>query len=314
MSLVRFSHSRLSLSLFFVSLFSEHQNTNKMSKSLPILIDTTTASTTATITTSTPFSSLSSKPNRRPEALIPSPFDDASVETGKNVAKKRRPPSPSTSSSSLQSHLNHANVATTTTKTLAHANSIDNNHDRQHDETEAIASITRQQNDQKQQQQRQQQHEYNNDYQITAKPLYDAHQMSMHDGIATKAGKNDNDMKNIIVHGTLTASRDAAKLSKIPSSSLSSLSSSSKTVKITHTDIETMLTVVLLVLVLIVAVLVIYTVVSMRQRIKSNKHCDKTNLISSSASCSSTTSINDCEMDFNGSTASSIAQLTAIHV
>lgn len=299
-----------------------------MSKSLPILIDTTAAATTVTVTTTAAAtaapSSASSKQNRRPEALIPSPVNGASVEMGKNVAEKRRPPSPS-----LQSHLNHANVVSTiaaaTATTPAQANGIDNNHDRQHDETEAIASITRQQkNDQKQQQQ----HEYNNDYQITTKPLYDAHQMSMHDSIAAKVdGKNDNgddDMKsNIIVHGTLTASRDAAKLSKIsPSSSLSSsstLSSSSKTVEITHTDIETMLTVVLLALVLIVAVLVIYTVVSMRQRIKSNKHCDKTNLISSSASCSSTTSINDCEMDFNGSTASSspspsIAQLTAIHV
>lgn len=297
-----------------------------MSKSLPILIDTTAASTTVTVTTTTKTAApslASSKQNRRPEALIPSPVNDASVEMGKNVAEKRRPPSPS-----LQSHLNHANVVPTiaaTATTPAQPNGIDNNHDRQHDETEAIASITRQQNDQKQQQ-RQQQHEYNNDYQITTKPLYDAHQMSMHDSIATKVdGKNDNDdtKSNIIVHGTLTASRDAAKLSKISSSSSlsssSTLSSSSKTVKITHTDIETMLTVVLLALVLIVAVLVIYTVVSMRQRIKSNKHCDKTNLISSSASCSSTTSINDCEMDFNGSTASSspsssIAQLTAIHV
>lgn len=305
-----------------------------MSKSLPILIDTTAASTTVTVTTTTmssPSSSSSSpsQQNRRPEALIPSPtFDDASVEMGKNAAENRRPPSPSSASSSspsLQSHLNHANVVTiiATATTPAHANTIDNNHDRQYDETEAIASITRQQNDQKRQQQQQQQHEYNNDYQITAKPLYDdAHQISMHDGIATKVvGKTDNDVKNnIIVHGTLTASRDAAKLSKISSSSSlssSSMSSSSKTVKITHTDIETMLTVVLLVLVLIVAVLVIYTVASVRQRIKSNKHCDKTNLISSSASCSSTTSINDCEMDFNGSTASSslsIAQLTAIHV
>lgn len=296
-----------------------------MSKSLPILIDTTAASTTATVTTTTAaataLSSPTSKQNRRPEALIPSPVNGASVEMSKNVAEKRRPPSQS-SSPSLQSHLNHANVVpmiaagAATTTTPAHANGIDNNHDRQHDETEAIASITRQHNDQKQQQQ---QHEYNNDYQITTKPLYDAHQMSMHDSIATKVdGKNDNnDMEsNSIVHGTLTASRDAAKLSKISSSwSSSSTLSSSKTAKITHTHIETMLTVVLLALVLIVAVLVIYTVASMRQRIKSNKHCDKTNLISSSASCSSTTSINDCEMDFNGSTASSsIAQLTAIHV
>lgn len=250
-----------------------------MSKSLPILIDTTTASTKATITAST--KSLERK--RRPEALIPS-LGDTSVEKGKDVTEKDGPPS------SLQPHSNQAKVVTAKT-TPTHANS-DNNH-RQHDETEAIASITRQQNYQKQ-------HEYNNDYQITAKPLYDAHQMSMHDGIVLKASKND-DMKNS-VHGTLTTSRDAAKLSKM----------SPSTAKITHTDIEIMLTV-LCVLVLAVT-LVICMAVPLRQRIKSNKHCDKTNLISSSASCrSSTTSINDCEMDFNGSTAS-ISQMTAIHV
>lgn len=259
-----------------------------MSKSLPILIDTATASMKATITASTKSSVL----KRRPEALISS-LGDTNIEKGKDVTKKDGPPS-----SSLQPHSNQATVVTAKT-TPTQANS-DNNH-RQYDETEAIASITRQQNYQKQQQQ---QHEYNNDYQITAKPLYDAHQMSsMHDGIVVKAGKNDdndNDMMNN-VHGTLTTSRDAAKLSKI----------SPSTAKITHAHIEIMLTVLC---VLVVAVtLVICMAVPLRQRIKSNKHCDKTNLISSSASCSSSTSINDCEMDFNGSTAS-IAQMTAIHV
>lgn len=277
-----------------------------MSKSLPIVIDTTAASMGTTIATA---STKLSEAKRRPEAAIHLPSDaSVEMEKGNDEKEKEGPPS------SLQPHSNQAKVATATAKTASTQPNSDNNH-RQHDETEAIASITRHQNDQKQ-------HEYNNDYQITAKPLYDAaaaaaaiamakplevtqtaHQMNrMHDGIAEKAGKNDDDMENS-VHGTLTTSRDAAKLSKTMSPSTAP--------KIRHTDIETMLTI-LCVLVLAVT-LVICMIVSVRQRMKSNKYCDKTNLISSSASCSSTNSINDCEMDFNGST-TSIAQMTAIHV
>lgn len=265
-----------------------------MSKSLPILIDTTTASTKATITTTTMTTTMKSESRRRPEAVIPS--SDASVEKGKDAAENEGPPP-----SSLQPHSNHANVLTAKTasmaKALATAQPTNDNNHRQHDETEAIASITQHQNYQKQ-------HECNNDYQITAKPLHDAHQVSIHDdGIVVKAGKNDNvDITKLnSMHGTLTTSRDVAKLSKM----------SPSTAKIMHNDIESVLTA-FGALILIVT-LVICTIVSLRRRIKSKKHCDKTNLINSSASCSSTTSINDCEMDFNGST-TSIAQMTAIHV
>lgn len=270
-----------------------------MSKSLPILIDTSVSTTAATVLTSTVKSSTAPK-RKRPEALIASMGHTNDIEPGQAVTEKDGPPS------SLQPHSNQAATKVVTTKptpTEAYKNR-DNNH-RQHDETEAIASITRQLNDQKQ-------HEYNNDYQITAKPLYDAqHQMSMHDGIVVEkaTGENDDNDDDDVdngkmnsVHGILTTSRDAAKLSKL---------SPSNAAKITHTHIETVLTV--LCILVIAVTLVICMVVSMRQRLKSNMHCDKTNLISSSASCSSTTSINDCEMDFNGST-TSIASMTAIHV
>ncbi|XP_031627356.1 uncharacterized protein LOC116343446 [Contarinia nasturtii] len=281
-------------SKYHIQVTCKNKNTHKMSKSLPILIDTTMA-----FTKTTTKSSSESDLRRRPEA------NGASIEKGKYLAENERPPlSPSSSSSSSSASLQpHTKATKTTTASTAQANN-DYNH-----ETEAIASIIRHQNYQKQ-------HEYNNDYQITAKPLYNAHhQMKVHAaasaaaggddddvGIVEKAGKNSDKVNS--VHDTLTTSRDAAKLSKtLPSSSVT---------KITHTDIETMLTV-FGVFVLVVT-LVICTIVSVKQRIKSNKkYCDKTNLISSNSSCSSTTSINDCEMDFNGST-TSIEQMTAIHV
>lgn len=283
-----------------------------MSKSLPILIDTTTAltkatATTTTSTTTTTMSSLESESSERPEAVISSNNAASGGEKGTDRAE-RPPPSLLQPHSKLVTTKTAPTPSTPANNDATAAAADDDNHrlllHREHDETEAIASITRHQNYQKQ-------HEYNNDYQITAKPLYDAHQMSMHhndnsnddvdDSIIEKAGKNRDD-KQYRVHGTLTTSRDAAKLSKtLPS-----------TAKITHNDIETVLS--LWCAFVLVVILVICTVVSVRQRIKSNKkHCDKTNLISSSASCSSTTSINDCEMDFNGST-TSIAQMTAIHV
>lgn len=288
------------------------QNTSKMSKSLPILIDTTAALSKAAITTTTTStkSSLESELSGRPKAVIPSDNDDASEEKG-NSDGAERPPPPPPLPSLLKPH-----SKLTTTKTAAPTPSSmptaqddvddnNNNNQRVHDETEAIASITRHRNNQKQ-------HEYNNDYQITAKPLYDAHQISMHDkddGGVVKAGKNNNDKENS-VHSILTTSGDAAKLSKMSPSN----GATAAVTKITHNDIETVLS--LMCAFALVVTLVICMIVSVRQRIKSNtKHCDKTNLISSSASCSSTTSINDCEMDFNGSTTSiACAQMTAIHV
>ncbi|XP_055297537.1 uncharacterized protein LOC129566045 isoform X2 [Sitodiplosis mosellana] len=292
-------------SKYHIQVTCKNKNTSKMSKSLPILIDTTTALTKAAITTTTTTtkSSLESESSGRPEAVIPSNNDDASEEKGNNDRAERPPPS------LLQPHSKLATTKTAAptplTPTAQATDDVDdNNHGhREYDETEAIVSITRHRNYQKQ-------HEYNNDYQITAKPLYNAHQTSMHngdDGVVEKAGKNDNNNvneKENRVHGTLTTSRDAAKLSK----------TSPSTAKITHNDIETVLS--LVCVFVLVVTLVICTIVSVRQRIKSNKkHCDKTNLISSSASSSSTTSINDCEMDFNGSTTSiAYAQMTAIHV
>lgn len=276
-----------------------------MSKSSPILIDTTTALTKTTITPTktTTKSSSESELSRRLEA---------SVEKGKYTTENKRPPSSSTAAS-LQPH-------TKTTKTamasrMASTSTVRSSNGYNH-ETASIGSIIQHQNYQKQ-------HEYNNDYQITTKPLYNAHQMKMHgsksnggaavaakatdddddDGIVENAGKNTDKM-NSGVHGILTTSRDAAKLSKtLPSSSAT---------KITHNDIETVLTI--FGVFILVVTLVICTIVSAKQRIKSNKkHCDKTNLISNSSSCSSTNSINDCEMDFNGST-TSIDQMTTIHV
>lgn len=292
------------------------QNTSKMSKSLPILIDTTAALTKAAIatTTTTTKSSLESESSGRPKAVIPSNNDDASEEKGNSDGAERPPPPPP-----LPSLLKpHSKLATTKTAAAPTPSSVptaqddvdDNNNHGEDGETEAIASITRHRSNQKQ-------HEYNNDYQITAKPLYDAHQISMHDkddGGVAKAGKNNNDKENR-VHSTLTTSRDAAKLSKMsPSSGGGAAAAAAAVTKITHNDIETVLS--LMCAFALVVTLVICMIVSVRQRIKSNKkHCDKTNLISSSASCSSTTSINDCEMDFNGSTTSmACAQMTAIHV
>lgn len=62
---------------------------------------------------------------------------------------------------------------------------------------------------------------------------------------------------------------------------------------------------------ILIVILVICIIVSIRRRRKMDAHCDKTNLISNSAS---TTSINDCEMDFNHDTSTCIAYTTVIHV
>lgn len=62
---------------------------------------------------------------------------------------------------------------------------------------------------------------------------------------------------------------------------------------------------------IVIVILVISLVLSIRKRRKLDAHCDKTNLISNSAS---TTSINDCEMDFNHDTSTCIAYTTIIHV
>lgn len=62
---------------------------------------------------------------------------------------------------------------------------------------------------------------------------------------------------------------------------------------------------------ILIVILVICIIVSIRRRRKMDAHCDKTNLISNSVS---TTSINDCEMDFNHDTSTCIAYTTVIHV
>lgn len=63
---------------------------------------------------------------------------------------------------------------------------------------------------------------------------------------------------------------------------------------------------------IVIVILVIYVIVAIRKRRKIDAHCDKTNLISNNAS---TTSINDCGMDFNHDTTSTcIAYTTVIHV
>lgn len=62
---------------------------------------------------------------------------------------------------------------------------------------------------------------------------------------------------------------------------------------------------------LVIVILVICIIVSIRRRRKMDAYCDKTNLISNSAS---TASINDCEMDFNHDTSTCIAYTTVIHV
>lgn len=271
-----------------------------MSKSLPILIDTANAQRKTTTTT---IRTLPSK------AKTPKPSDANNDGNDQKNPETQRP------SSFIQPHSNHAhteNEQMTTTIRIQStpSESSDNNH-LSYDATEHHHHSTKYN-----------QHEYNNKnnnnnnrrHQITTKPLYDAQQMSLHDErnratdtqIHEPNGGKVNDVN--LMHGIISSSpRDAAKIT-------SSLPSAAAIPKIRHTDIQTMLSV--FCMTMVVVCLVICTIVSLRHRSrKSNKHCDKSNLISSnsSVSCSSTTSIDDCEMDFNSSTLC-ITQTTAIHV
>lgn len=255
-----------------------------MSKSKQVLIDTTNAQTKTTIAT---MSSLAT--TTKTEISTPIQSDTKTH----NEAEKSQP------SSSLRPHTNHGkddeNMKRPTIESTIRQS--DYSH-RQYDETQVIANIKQKK-----------QYERNNiqHYEITTKPLmYNTHQLMLqhdnrHDDVVDIPSNNK---KN---DGTLSTFRNTPKLSK----SIPSTPKTSFTTKIKHTDIETTLFV--FCVLIIIVTLVICTIVLVRNRRKTNKYCDKTNLISSSASCSSTTSINDCEMDFNRST-TCIAYSTAIHV
>lgn len=255
-----------------------------MSKSKQVLIDTTNAQSKTTITTMPSLATTT-------KAGISTPIQ--SDTKTHNEAEKTQP------SSYLRPHTNHGkddeNMKRPTIESTIRQS--DYNH-RQHDETQVIVDSIQKK-----------QYERNNihHYEITTKPLmYNAQQLMLqhdnrHDDVVDIPSNNK---KN---DGTLSTFRNAPKISKsIPPSSKTSF-----TTKIKHQDIETTLFVFCVLIIFVT--LVICTIILVRNRRKTNKYCDKANLIGSSASCSSTTSINDCGMDFNRST-TCIAYSTAIHV
>lgn len=257
-----------------------------MSKSLPVLIDTTNAQLKAD-TTPLPMSTTSPLPKFMPTHDFSHPLQVHS-STEIQVEKWETSAKPHYSRTSVETE-NQPIIDTTT----SHTNNLYNHNNERHPDNAqnaieyTMAAPTRAQ-----------QHR---NYEITTKS-YGVQQFILGDNRINDVGaispndKHSDDTQ--ITYRTSSKFTKSMEHHQRPSSA-----------RILHPILRG--TFYALSILIVIVILVIYIIVAIRKRRKIDAHCDKANLISNNAS---TTSINDCGMDFNHDTSTSIAYTTVIHV